>query len=435
VEVKGIMQNLPQKLKFSTPESFQLVMTGLRYLRAYQHKAEPDTLNRATEALATGVRKFPNDIAPRFYLGVTKAVSGAKNSHEAVSLFEDLLKRINEQNTRDLCLAVKYNLASAYAETHEEEGFTRARELLAQVFKETRGATTSSDVALRRQAEILSIWLDIRKVRDPRLAIQNKRKKNAPPDPLEVSKFKEDVNAIRRRLEKFKEEFDREGVPEHERNEVLADYWNNMGIVDWYLAEAEESERERIEYGHQAIKSFQESLQFKLDWPHPRSNIATVYHDILNDPEHAEEVWLSILQTEPTHAWAMLNLGDLAAENAAEQKRPDKARARWEEAVEWYRKSASLAGTLKQADVLLQNLHQPDEARAVLDALLDRLDPAKPDEAKYRSQAYETLGRVQERLGNKSEAIAAYEKSDQPKAREALVRIEGSISEQEGISE
>ncbi|MFZ0760011.1 MAG: hypothetical protein WAM69_08690 [Candidatus Sulfotelmatobacter sp.] len=82
--------------------------------------------------------------------------------------------------------------------------------------------------------------------------IEKKRKEKTPLGEHELSDFKKEVNEIRKHLERFKEEFDREGVPEHERNEVLADYWNNMGIVEWYLAVAvaEESERERIEYGH-----------------------------------------------------------------------------------------------------------------------------------------------------------------------------------------
>src|SRR5712692_9112187 len=98
------MQDLSRKVTFSAPESFQLVMTGVKYLRAYERTAESDSLNRATEALATGVRKFPNDVAPRFYLGVAKAMSGAKKSREAVDLLEDLLKRVDRQNIMELCL-------------------------------------------------------------------------------------------------------------------------------------------------------------------------------------------------------------------------------------------------------------------------------------------------------------------------------------------
>jgi tetratricopeptide (TPR) repeat protein len=420
------MQDLPNKLKFSTPESFQLVMTGLRYLREYERKAKPDALNLATETLTIGVRKFPHDIAPRFYLGVAKAVSGAKNSGEAVTLLEGLLKDIDKYNNTDLRLAVRYNLACAYAGTYEPEGFKQARNLLGEVLRELPKGKNAAQIALQRQAEILLIWLDIRDVRDEKLAIQKKRKQGAKPEQREIEEFKKKIHAIEKGMERFKIEFDREDIAEHERNDVLADYWNNHGIITWYLAEIQESEKERLENGQKAIDSFQKSLQCKLDWPPPRSNMATVYHDILEDRAKAEEIWLSILDTEPTHAYAKWNLGYLAEEKAEKQKDPSKARPYWEEAVEWYRKAESRSATLRMAKVLLNNLHKTTEAKAVLDELLKKLDPAKSDDSRYRSEAYEIMGQVQERLGKIEEAITAYEKSDQLKAREALDRLKGA---------
>lgn len=49
----------PTKLTFSNPESFQLVMTGLKYLRAYEQTSDQSSLDRATETLAQGVQMFP----------------------------------------------------------------------------------------------------------------------------------------------------------------------------------------------------------------------------------------------------------------------------------------------------------------------------------------------------------------------------------------
>jgi tetratricopeptide (TPR) repeat protein len=426
--MKGIMQDLSKKVTFSTPESFQLVMTGVRYLRAYERKAEPDSLDRATEALGTGMRKFPDDIAPRFYLGVAMAISGAKNSREAVDLLEDLLKRVDKKNIEDLRLAVKYNLASAHAGTYKEEGFERARDLLNQVLKESTGAIVSSELALRGQAEILLIWLDIRTIRDQRLAIIDKRKRKVQLDQYEIADFEKKLNEIQEHLRKFKEKFERENVADHDRNEVMADFWNNWGIVEWDFAEATELEDERAAHGKKAIKSFQESLKCKINWPPPRSNIANVYHEIFNDRETAKDIWLSILDTEPTHDFAMLNLGDLAVENAEEEKDTEKSRASWDEALEWYSKAESRGATFKQANVLLENLNRPQDAKAILDELLANLDPTKSDDAKDRSKVCEVMGRIQERLGNIQEAIAAYTRSDQPKAREALLRLSGGIS-------
>ena len=424
------MQDLSTKITFSAPESFQLVMTGVKYLRAYERTSEWDSLNRATEALATGMRKFPDDIAPRFYLGVAKAVSGAKNSLEAVDLLEDLLKRVDRQHMKELCLVVKYNLASAHAGTYEENGFTRARGLLEQVLKETREGTLS-DIALRRQAEILLIWLDIRAVRKQKLAIQEKRKQKVLLAEDEMAEFTKKVNEIQHSLKEFKKKFDREDVPDHERNEVMADYWNNVGIVEWYLAEVVESEDERKRDAQQAITSFRKSVQCKLNWPPPRSNMAAVYSDILHDSEKAKEIWLSILDTEPTHDYAMLNLGYLAeedAEKAEKQNDPDKARDSWDEAVKWFRKADSRGATLRLARVLVKNLNKPDEAKTTLDALLENLDVANSDDSKYRSEAYEIMGIVEERLGNRPQAIAAYEKSDRADARDALRRLVGGNS-------
>jgi tetratricopeptide (TPR) repeat protein len=425
-EIEGIMQDLAKKLTFSAPESFQLVMTGLKYLREYERKAQPNTLNRATETLAAGVRKFPRDIAPRFYLGVAKAVSGAKNSGEAITLLEELLKDIENYNNQDLRLAVKYNLASAHAGTYEPEGLRKARDLLDEVLKELPKEKTAPQTVLQRQVEIFLIWLDIRDVREQKLAIQKKRRQGAKLEQREIEELRRKIHAIAQDMEKFRHEFDGEGVAEHERNDVLADYWNNNGIISWYLAEVEESEERRRENGQKAIDSFRKSLQCKLDWPPPRSNMASVYHDILEDRTQAEEIWLSILDTEPSHAYAKLNLGYLAEEKAEEQKDPDKARAYWEEAVDWYRKAESRGAALRMAKVLLKNLQKTAEAKAVLDELLEKLDPGKPDDSRYRSEAYEIMGEVQERLGNVADAIAAYGKSDRPKALEALARLGGA---------
>ncbi|HEY6252475.1 MAG TPA: hypothetical protein VI685_21175 [Candidatus Angelobacter sp.] len=420
------MQDLPKKLKFSAPESFQLVMTGLRYLREYERKAEAGTLNRATEMLATGVRKFPHDIGPRFYLGVAKAVSGAKNSGEAITLLEGLLKDIEKYNNRDLMLTVKYNLACAYAGTYEPEGLRKARQLLGEVLNELPKEKTAAQNVLQRQAEIFLFWLDIRDVREGKLAIQRQRKQEAKPEQREIEDFRKRIYTIEKNMARFKEEFDREGVAEHERNDVLADYWNNHGIITWYLAEVEESEEIRRQNGQKAIGSFQKSLRCKLDWPPPRSNMAMVYHDILKDRAQAAKIWLSILDTEPTHAFAMINLGGLAEEKAKKEKNPNTARVYWKEAVDWYRKAESKSAALSRARVLLNELHETAEARAVLNELLEKLDPANPGNATYCSKACEIMGEIQERLGNVAEAIAAYEKSDRPKAREALARLRGA---------
>src|SRR5204863_10025647 len=134
-----------------------------------------------------------------------------------------------------------------------------------------------------------------------KLAIQEKRKQKVLLAEDEMAEFTKKVNEIQHSLNEFKKKFDREDVPDHERNEVMADYWNNVGIVEWYLAEVVESEDERKREAQQAITSFQKSVQCKLNWPPPRSNMAAVYSDILHDSEKAKEIWLSILDTEPTH--------------------------------------------------------------------------------------------------------------------------------------
>jgi hypothetical protein len=419
------MADLPNKMRFSSAESFQLVMTGLKYLRAYERNAAADSLDLATETLTRGVRKFPGDVAPRFYLGVAKTVSGARNSGEAIRIWTRLLADIEEYNSKDLKVSVKYNLACAHAGTYEPTDFTEARRLLGEVLRELPTRKTDVQTALQRQAEILLIWLDIRDIRDTRLKIRDLRQKGTKPERNEFEQFSGKLRAIEGQMEAFKRAFDQDNIGEHERNEILADYWNNHGIISWYRAEIDASENERREHGEKAIESFQQSLDYKLNWPPPRSNMAMVYHDIFKDPQKAEEIWLSILDTEPTHDFAKMNLGDLKMERAEQQTNLKEKHLYWEEAIKWYREAESRSAALRIARVLLNNLGKVAEAKSALDDLLARLDPAIPHNSSYRSEAYELLGEVHERLGKIEEAIAFYKESERPEAKKALDRLTG----------
>jgi tetratricopeptide (TPR) repeat protein len=418
------MRELKQ-LQFSDPKSFQLVVTGLKYLRDYERNAKPETLSRATDELARGMRMFPKDVAPKFYLGVAKAISGAAGAKEAVSL----LSEVDRLNLEPIRLLVKYNLAAATVETYDENRYGEARELLKEVEREAPANPTESNQALHLQAQVLLIYMDIRRLRPERLKIggmsPQERAQNGPA----IHTFKADVMEIRSRLEKLGDEFDRQNVAEHERVGILAEFWNNMGILEWYLAIPEApGEFTRRTQGMKALASFEKSLQYRHGWPPPRSNIAMVYEEILGDDARAKEIWLSILKTEPSHAFAKERLGDLAMKRPETIRDADKQIKAWEEAAAWFRESGGRGATLKLANVLLEKLNRPEEARETLQALLGRLDSADEDAKRKIPEAYFLLGLAEERLGDESAAESAYLKSDLYPAKEALRRLKGAAT-------
>jgi tetratricopeptide (TPR) repeat protein len=418
------MRELNQ-LQFSAPQSFQLVVTGLRYLRDYERDAKPETLNRATDELARGMRMFPADVAPKFYLGVAKAISGAAGAREAISL----LSEVDQLNLKPIRLLVKYNLAAATIETCDESRYGGARELLELVEREAPDYPTASNRALQLQAQVLLMYMDIRRLRPERLKIGamslQERAESAPA----IDKFKTDVMDFRSCLEKFGEEFDRENVTEQERAGILADFWNNKGILEWYLAIAETpGEFTSRTHGMKALACFEKSLQHRHGWPPPRSNIAMVYEEILGDDARAREIWLGILKTEPSHAFAKERLGDLAMKRSETIRDADKQIKAWDEAAKWFRESGGRGATLKLANVLLEKLNSPGEATDTLQTLLGRLDPADEVAKRMLPTVYFRLGVAEERLGDESAAVSAYLKSGLPTATDALRRLKGAAT-------
>jgi tetratricopeptide (TPR) repeat protein len=283
----------PNPLKqFTEANSFRLCTEGLRALELFERQASPDQLRIAESKLEECVRLYPGDVIPKFYLGTVKTLMGYSGLDKAV----ELLKEVAQTGSDDLRAAAQFNLAVAYIERYNREGFAKADQILSKLTTDPSAATGT-----RRRM----IWL----ARVNQLYIRadltwRAARKMATPEDIGLA---ETAPALREEFQRFKTDLDKSQFATDA--DILADYWNALGTLS--EAQAYFDQGRKSAFAGEALQDYLTALQYKVNWVDATSNLARFYQEVLDDPKRAEELWNKVLTTLPDYQYAYYNLGRL----------------------------------------------------------------------------------------------------------------------------
>ncbi|MBZ5505824.1 MAG: tetratricopeptide repeat protein [Acidobacteriia bacterium] len=272
--------------KFTDTRSFRLFVEGIKGLQAYEHSAQRQGLEKAEARLTECVSEYPFDVLPQFYLGVVKIFQGYRGTMDAIRIFENISADVPQ-----LRIEAKYNAAQACIEQYTAESFNAARDYLSQCIQEIAGSTKPADVRLRLQAEVLILYLDIHD------QLWRKRKDSVATLQLEIS---ETAPQLSQRLDEFLKEFDKfTRIPQPARADILADYWNDRGILQEFQAWTALDPKKKKELAQTAIQSYVESLKWKLNWIPPKSNLARIHVELLQEYDRGLKYCDEVQQVRP----------------------------------------------------------------------------------------------------------------------------------------
>jgi tetratricopeptide (TPR) repeat protein len=237
-------------------------------------------------------------VLPQFYLGVAKVFRSYDGAQEAINLFTSIVAR----NIEELRAAAMYNLASAYIEKYADQSFEDAQKWLEKCLQELRRASSPERKALKLQARALLLFCRIRqelwvKRCDPPTQLETQLEKTAP--------------ALEKQLQTLFTDVNEANIPDGAKADVLADYWNNRGLLQEFLAAANTVENRRTGLAKASVEAFRQALVWKVNWIPAKSNMARVYQDLLDDLDSAITCWQEVLQIRPGDNYAEYNLGKL----------------------------------------------------------------------------------------------------------------------------
>jgi TolA-binding protein len=283
--------------KFTDARSFRLFVEGMKGLRAYEHSAEREGLRTAETKLAACVSDYPRDILPQFYLGVVRIFQGYDGANDAIRIFQSISRDVPELRAEAM-----YNVAQAYIEQYTPASLDAARDWLKRCIAEIGNSKKPEDVRLRLQAEVLLLFYEIRqglwmKRKGPLDTLQNEIKNTAP--------------QLRGKLDAFLAELNRAKIPDAARADIMADFWNAQGLLEEFQAWTISDSTKKDELARTAIESFALSLKFKLNWIPPKSNMARIYMELLNDYDAAIRCLQEVEQVRPNDNYSEYMLGRL----------------------------------------------------------------------------------------------------------------------------
>jgi len=271
-------------LKFTDTRSLRLFVEGMKGLQAYEHSAQEQSLDIAEAKLAECVSDYPFDVLPQFYLGVVKIFQGYRGTVEAIRIFENISNDVPQ-----LRAEAKYNAAQAYIEQYNTKSFNAARDYLNQCITEIGKSDKLEDVRLRLQAEVLILFLDIHELWE---------KRREPADALKAEIDK--ASDLSGQLEEFQKKLDKTTkISSVARADILADYWNNQGILQEFQAWTASDPAKTKELAQKAIQSYVESLKWKLNWIPPKSNLARIHVELLQEYDRGLKYCDEVQQVRP----------------------------------------------------------------------------------------------------------------------------------------
>ncbi len=355
--------NISADLQFTDSQSFRLFTEGVQALQSYERSASKESLVTAANRLRECVSKYP-DILPRLYLGIVRTFQGYEGVDEALTLLHDVLNR-----SPQLRSTAKYYLADAYVAKYTPEAFEKADNLLEEMI-----AGSGTDPVDRVRAESLRTFTYVRQ------HLWENRSSAAD--------LSADVQEAEKRLSAFKGHLDDPAVKNDLRIGLLAEYWNTMGLLNWFRASRTPAGSERDALIQTCIADFDRALQYSGNWVDAKSNKARVYQDLTQDTGTALRLWHEVLEVRDD-AYANYMLGRFY-----EQSQPERAIAHYSKA----------APHIPEAALGLARCYA---AAAEFDNALDAFSNV-PESSKVFPEATFTMGMIHEKLGEVKDAIDAY---------------------------
>lgn len=272
--------------KFTDTRSFRLFVEGMKGLRVYERFAKPEGLKIADTKFAECVSDYPRDILPQFYLGITKIFQGYSGADEAIRIFQSISRDVPELRAEAM-----YNVAQAYIEQYTFESLKAAQEWLVKCIREMGKSKKPEHVRLRLQAEVLLLFYEIRQklwIRrdDPRDELKDEITHTVPD-------LSNQLDALLNELQNA------DKLSEPARADIMADYWNDRGLLQEFQAWTASDEKGKNELAQTAIQSFAESLKWKLNWIPPKSNLARIHVELLQEYDRGLKYCDEVKQVRP----------------------------------------------------------------------------------------------------------------------------------------
>lgn len=266
ISLSNLSQHEREQLKLSSPESFALFTEGLQALADYEKTARREKAELSSNRLETCVMKYPQDVLPRFYLGIAKSYLGGLAQQDAIRHFQS----VQQTSVNYLRLAANYNLAAAFIFEYTGRSLERAEAILKQT-KEELETVKSPELYFPVWIDLL--WVTVRQ----RLwwKVTHGQSEGLQPEFDELGKD----------LRNFNKAFTRAKKKIPEADVVLADFRNVEGL--FFESKAHFEPVNKLEHAETAEAKFGEALRIKAGWPAAKANLARVYIELLGQLDTA----------------------------------------------------------------------------------------------------------------------------------------------------
>lgn len=335
-----------EHLKLSDAESFRLFGEGLLNLSQYEQRADRDALESAEMYLRECSDKYPNDVLPRFYLGVVNTYLGGMNQEDAIDCFRNVLATEDDV----LRLAASYNLAVAYIQQQTPQGFDQAQAVLKQTISQLQRASEN----LYASELLFQTWVDLLFVRVRQTLWINRRNTNR------AQELQLEANGLQKELDEFESELNDPVNRPFITDQIWADYFNVRGLLlesrAWFSKHLSDN-RGETDYATSAVNIFKKSMERRQSYAAPKANLARVYYDFawMNKQDVAAALWGELVKGVEEVEYSHYGLGRYFAE----------VRADFETALHHLRLAPSIPEAwLLQGTVFRDHLNQPEQARA-----------------------------------------------------------------------
>lgn len=301
VRVISTQFDLTNKLKFSTPEAVRLFTEGLHSLEAFNKSGNNTVLKAAVEQLRDCTSEYPSDVFPRLYLGVACALQGYDGQDEALSHF----RWVESSGIEALRRTAQYNQAASHIEKYHGDDMDQAARILDKLIRLGDSPDNIKPPELFFLSRIVRVFISIHLLSES-LSFD---------ETLDLGRLGQSANELLEREQAIKEKYDTAPIP-GASDAVLVNHYNNIGSI--YLCcglianERRDLEKTR-ESGKKAHDAYSEALKLDPNWAPARSNYATVWLDLLGQPDRAATIWQELAEGEQQKLWAHFNLSILYA--------------------------------------------------------------------------------------------------------------------------
>jgi tetratricopeptide (TPR) repeat protein len=283
-------------------------------LERYQQEPTRDDLATAEQRLAECVRRYPNDLIPKFYLGSVRTLTGYHGLDGAIQL----LQEVALTGGTELTFAARYNLAIAHIEQYNETGFAKAEEILktlesgeveepAGVWRRVRQFWTThfgrSARELDRYKGVPSRQRMLWSSRAILLYTWAHRLWKTRFHPAEG--HTDALQGLKVAFDSFSAAYERS--PFKDDPGIQAEFWNALATYYETRAHLEPD----AGFGQTAKQHYERALSLRPGYIGYRSNVARLLQEVLGQPKEARVIWNELLEIWPEGHYIHLNLGRL----------------------------------------------------------------------------------------------------------------------------